>query len=340
MSLSIPAPPPLVAPLWARGAHAQTIAAHLLPSPWPALVPGEAGVTAHDVPLPDGDRLRALHRPGTSGALVAIFHGLSGDTESDYVRLTASVAAELGHGVLAVNHRGCGAGRGLARGMYHSGRGDDCGEVFAWARKALPEARQVAVGFSLSGNALLHLLSGGGPREHWPDAALAINPPIDLRACSLALMQGVNRLYEARFVRRCTEAIREREVDRLLPAGFDVPKVKTLWEFDERVTAPLGGFADAEDYYRRCSTRERLAAIERPAAILHAADDPFVPFASYQDLALSDAVHLHVEPRGGHVGYLSSAGARLAPRRWLGGALGHYVGALCAAVHDRPTPAR
>lgn len=328
MTFSPAPPPPLRAPLWARGPHAQTILAHFAPSPWPELSPGRDGVTAHDVPLPDGDRLRVLHRPGASGTRVVLFHGLSGDSGSDYVRLAAAAAAARGHAVLAVNHRGCGPGRGLARGMYHSGRGDDCGEVIAWARRELPAARHLALGFSLSGNALLHLLSGGGPEAHWPEGTLAINPPVDLRACSLALMQGVNRLYQLRFVRRCTRAIEERAADGVLPAGFEVPRVRTLWEFDERVTAPLGGFADAEDYYRRCSTRERIERIERPTAILHAADDPFVPRSAFEGLRTSPAVALHLERRGGHVGYLTSDATRLVARRWLPVAIDHYLDAL------------
>jgi predicted alpha/beta-fold hydrolase len=331
MRFSPAPPPPLLAPLWARGPHAQTILAHLLPAPWPALVPGQDGVTIHEVPLPDGDRLCVLHRPGTSGTRVVVFHGLSGDSSSDYVRLAAAVASARGHSVLAVNHRGCGPGAGLARGMYHSGRGDDCGEVLAWARRELPPARHLAVGFSLSGNALLHLLSGGGPEDHWPDGAITINPPIDLRACSLALMRGANRLYELRFVRRCTRTMERRAADGLLPEGFRVPRVRTLWEFDERVTAPLSGFADAEDYYRRCSTRDRLERIERPTAVLHAADDPFVPVTAFESLRLPPAVHLHVEPRGGHVGYLTSEGLRLRPRPWLLHALDHFLAALESA---------
>lgn len=321
-------PPPLRAPLWALGPHAQTILAHVAPAPWPALVAGEAGVTAHDIELPDGDRLRALHRPGTSGQRVVIFHGLSGDTGSDYVRLAAATATARGHSVLAVNHRGCGPGRGLARGMYHSGRGDDCGAVVGWARRELPPARHLAIGFSLSGNALLHLLTGGGPEAHWPDGVLAINPPVDLRACSLALMRGANRLYQLRFVRRCTRTLEQRAADGLLPEGFEIPRVSTLWDFDEHVTAPLGGFADAEDYYRRCSTSQRLERIERPTAILHAADDPFVPASVFDGLARSAHTHLHLEPTGGHVGYLSSGPLRLRPRRWLLDAIDHYLAAL------------
>jgi predicted alpha/beta-fold hydrolase len=318
-------------PFYARGGHLQTILAHLIPTPAPSLVAGLDGVRSVDIPLPDGDALRAFYRAGSSGVLVAIFHGLSGDSNSDYMRLTAQVAQTAGHAVLSVNHRGCGAGRGLARGLYHSGRGDDVGEALTWARRELPELTQIAVGYSLSGNALLLALAAsaaGGLQG--PDGAIAVNPPIDLRECSKRISSGLNKLYDKRFVRRCLGAVRERQADNLLPPGFHVPRPKTLWEFDEQITAPLSGFLGAEDYYRRCSSKDLLHTISSPTVIIHAQDDPFVTAQSYAETQLSRQCHLHLEPHGGHVGYLT--GTARAPQKWLGGALSHYVVEVCAAV--------
>ena len=317
-------PAPCRPPLWARSGHGQTILSHLLPTRAPALDPNQDRVTVHDVPLEDGDRLRAFHHPGTTDVLVMIFHGLSGDSSADYVRLAIGAARRSGHSVLAVNHRGCGAGRGLARGLYHSGRGDDLGAVCAYAREHLPESRRLIVGFSLSGNALLLNLQ----RRDWeqPDAGIAINPPVHLEHCSERISSGVNRVYDQRFVRRCTRLLRERVEDGLLPRDYAIPKVATLWEFDERVTAPLGGFADARDYYARCSTWQGFEAIERPVVLLTAADDPFVPVEDFEGARKAPCVHLHVEPTGGHVGYLEGIAGRLGARKWLSGALEHYLG--------------
>lgn len=325
-------------PFWARTGHGQTILSHLWPTSARELRDGVDGVTAHDVPVGDGDRLRVFHAPGTSGTLVAIFHGLSGDSGADYVRQTARVARTLGHSVLAVNHRGCGAGRGLARGLYHSGRADDLGAVFEWARGALPEEHQLGVGFSLSGNALLLLLARE-TRGH-PDAGIAINPPVHLRHCSERISSGANRLYDRRFVRRCTRLLHERVEDGLLPPDYPIPRVRTLWEFDEQVTAPLGGFADAEDYYRCCSTFELLERIEAPTVILTAEDDPFVPVQDFGQARGSARIHLHVERHGGHVGYLERAAIPLLGHQWIDGALAHYIEELCAVVGSRVATGR
>ena len=45
----------------------------------------------------------------------------------------------------------------------------------------------------------------------------------------------------------------------------------------EAITAPYGGYADAADYYARSSAGPWLAAIDRPALVLAAADDPMIP---------------------------------------------------------------
>lgn len=318
-------------PFYARSGHLQTILAHLIPTPAPSLLDGQDGVSRCEIPLADGDALCAFYRAGTTGILVSVFHGLSGDSNSDYVRLTAQVAQRAGHAVLCVNHRGCGAGRGLARGLYHSGRGDDVSAALAWARRELPESTQIAVGFSLSGNALLLALAANASEgTPGPDGAIAVNPPIDLRECSRRISSGLNRLYDKRFVRRCLAAVREREEDGLLPQGFRIPSPKTLWQFDEEITAPLSGFLGAEDYYKRCSTKDRLRSITSPTVILHAVDDPFVTVDSYAETELSAHCHLHLEPHGGHVGYLT--GSVRAPQKWLDGALSHYLMEVCAAV--------
>lgn len=313
-------------PLWARGGHAQTILAHLIPVAPVGLREGAPGVELHEIPVSGADRLRAFYGPGSSGTLVAVFHGLSGDSEADYVRLTVEAARRAGHAVLAVNHRGCGAGRGLARGLYHSGRADDVGAALEWAREHLREERQLAVGFSLSGNALLLLLSG--EVQAAPDGALAINPPIDLRRCSLRISTGLNRVYDRRFVRRCMGAVRQRVADGLLEPEYADLRPRSLWDFDELVTAPLGGFADAEDYYRRCSTRDRLGRIGTPTVIITSEDDPFVAVEDFRRARVSSSTHLHVEQHGGHVGYLTRRASGLGTRRWLEGALGHYLGQL------------
>ncbi len=274
--------------------------------------------------LGDGDRLVVHELPGASGVRVHLFHGLSGDADADYMRRTAAALGERGHEVWAVNHRGCGAGRGLARRPYHSGSSHDLRAVLAASRDEAPDRVHLVVGFSLSGNAAL--LQAIQKIEPLPDGLVAVNPPVDIGRASVDIGRGLNRLYELRFLWRLRRAIRQRERDGLLERRYRIPATASLMEFDDLFTAPEAGFASGQDYYDKCSTLPRLAEIATPAVIVTAGDDPFVDPRAYEEHALSPSTLLHVEPSGGHVGYLARNG--LGCGRWLDGALAHYVDEL------------
>jgi predicted alpha/beta-fold hydrolase len=141
-------------------------------------------------------------------------------------------------------------------------------------------------------------------------------------------------VYERRFVRRLRRAVRERELDGLLAEPPRIPFGASLREFDELYTAPQAGFASAAEYYRRCSSLPRLREITTPTVVLTSADDPIVDCAMFRDLDLGAAVTLHIEPRGGHVGYLARAG--LGYRHWLDAALVHYVDDLVRVARLNP----
>jgi hypothetical protein len=133
----------------------------------------------------------------------------------------------------------------------------------------------------------------------------AICPPIDLGLCSQALSRWQNRLYEASFLRSLKASMRRKQ--RLFPERYRVDglrRVRRMWDFDDAV-APYNGFRDALDYYTRASALPLLARIQVPTLIIHAQDDPFIPFASFADPALAaNAQVLLVAPaHGGHVGF-------------------------------------
>jgi hypothetical protein len=313
-------PPPLPCrpPWWAASGHSQTILGNYLPGE-----PPSHPFTPFRIPLADGDSLAGRHYPGEVDVLTLVFHGLGGDEQAHYVRRTVALARVLGHHVWTVNHRGCGAGRGLAKHPYHSGSGADLGAVFAAARQRHPGLYQLAVAYSLSANALLLNLGGGLPEPAaQPDAAIAVNPPVDLGACSQAIHRGLSRLYEWRFIKRCRRAIRERVQDGLIPDCYATRPLMSLREFDDAYTTKASGFRDASDYYERCSGRHHLAGITVPTVILMAKDDPFIPWQDAVEARPSPAVHLHLEDCGGHMGYLSRD---LPDHRWLPYAVAHYA---------------
>ena len=318
---SLRADPPMACrpPIWARSGHSHTLIAHLLPSPSP---PGSG--RHQRIALPDGDHLAAVYHPGSRPVLLYLFHGLGGSTASNYMHRIMTLAASRGFHTLAVNHRGCGFGEGLAAGPYHSGRSDDLGAAVAHGRRLHPEKIHIAIGFSLSGNALL-LLAAEGESPRRPDLALAVNAPIALEQAARSLKHGFSRLYDWRFLLRCRQAVRSRYKHGLIKTRYRIPLFTTLHDFDNIYTAPAGGFRDREDYYQTCSAKFKLARAGIPTILLTSKDDPMVDYRAYLAAELSPFVHLHLEDRGGHMGYLHHRPTPLGGHFWLDYAIDHFI---------------
>jgi predicted alpha/beta-fold hydrolase len=266
-----------------------------------------------EIDLPDGDKLVGFYFDGQSTIVIYLFHGLAGSTDSTYIHRTAQVALAQGHSVLMVNHRGCGAGARLARHPYHSGRGEDISAVMEWGRAAFPHKHHMAVGFSLSGSALLNLLTGRRGKT-LPDSAISVNAPINLQRASDLLQQGFNRVYDAKFFLQCRRDVLHNRAPDAPP--FKIPRFRTLRDFDNLYTAPAGGFKNREHYYSSCSTADWLDQIATPTLLLTAEDDPFVCVGDYHSAKISPQVFLHIEKFGGHMGYLSKSATPLGTHRW------------------------
>jgi uncharacterized protein len=308
---------PCSPPVWARGGHQQTILGHLLSSP----LLNEKG-QALDITLePVSERIRSTYLPGTSSTVVYLFHGLGGSSEADYMVRTALLARELGHHVFLNNHRGCGEGVGLATEPYHSGKAEDLSAVIAYGRKLLPQHFHLAIGFSLSANALL-LLAAGQRASVLPDAAMAVNGPIDLERASLNLCRGPSWIYNLRFVMELKRYVKNN-------VQSEYQRLQGVWDlrtFDEAYTAPLGGFRDRADYYARCSARQFLGQLRIPTLLLSSQDDPIVGPLDLSPFENAPYLVTHLEQHGGHMGYLSAQGKVY--RRWLDHALKVYLMAL------------
>lgn len=265
----------------------------------------EAHGEKHFVELPDGDRLVGYLYKGKSDFVISLYHGLSGDVGSDYMQRTAIQYLAMGHSVFLVNHRGVGEGKDLAQYPYHSGRGEDVSQVVHYLRTHLPAKKQITVGFSMSGNIVLYLLSGQ-KGEHLPDGAITVNAPINLSNCAVALTQGLNRAYDMRFVLR----LRSQK-------NLKISRWANLTQVDDVYTAPQSGFRDRHHYYEVCSAKDHVHKIQIPVCVLAAEDDPFIPVQDYREAKWSQSVNLKIQPYGGHMGYISVGKNRLGNHRWL-----------------------
>lgn len=310
---------PCYAPLWAPRGHGQTILSFCLPD---ALI--NLASKPEALALPDGDQLVLLYNEGLSDYVIYLFHGLTGHASVSYMQRVAKLCVEEGHSVYRVNHRDCGEGRGLARQPYHSGRGEDISEVVALGRRKHPNKQHIVIGFSLSGNALLTLLTGQRGTV-LPDYAISVNAPIDLSASLLKLQTGFNRVYDLHFAKGLRRVIDAKYQRGHLAQKPDLSRLRRVNDIDIFYTAPESGFLSAEHYYQTCSTAQHLHKIGIPTVLLTSRDDPFVPHDMYLKAALSKDVHLHIEPVGGHMGYLSRRKTPLGNHRWLDYAVLSYL---------------
>jgi predicted alpha/beta-fold hydrolase len=269
--------------------------------------------------LPDGDFLDVDRLDGDARApLLIALHGLEGSSRAGYVLGLLAEARARGWPAAALNFRGCSGEPNRLPRFYHSGETGDLAYAIERLIAEQPGRAMVLAGFSLGGNVIAKYL---GERRA-PDeirAAAVVSVPFDLAHCARALdgRGAAAWLYRERFLRRLRAKALEKATR--FPDAIDARRVRearTFADFDGGVTAPLHGFASAEDYWTRCSSGPLVGAIDRPLLILAAEDDPFVPAESLPlDAARSNRrVTLEVFSTGGHVAFI--AGPPWSPRRW------------------------
>lgn len=305
------------------GPHAQTIAASLHPSRRRSLRPERDLYESRLLEVEPGTRvlLRCRwQRERREAPTLLLLHGLEGSSDSLYILGTAHKAFRAGFNVVAMNMRNCGGTEHLASTLYHSGMTADIRRVLLdelAGRESLNEI--FLAGFSMSGNMVLRLAGDYGAEAPAALAGVAaVSPSIDLDSCADALERRANAVYRASFVRNLRGRVLRKS--RLRPDLYDTSLLRglrTIRQFDERYTAPHGGYRGAADYYERTSSRAVIPRIRVPTLILHSLDDPIIPAAPFYDagIAGNPDVLLVLTRRGGHVGFLS-APAYAEDRHW------------------------
>lgn len=291
---------------WLRNPHAQTI--------WGRVVrrPPRVATSVEVLATDDGDSLELHHLAATSAAAphVLLLHGLEGSRHSHYVGGLLHQASARGWGATLLVFRGCGDAPNTARRFYHSGETSDLDFVFRTLRSRWVRAHWLLAGVSLGGNVMLKWLGErGDDSKSLVAAAAAVSVPFDLEAGARRIAEGPFRIYDRSFLRslRRKALTKAARIPGLLD-GSAAARARTLFEFDDCVTAPVHGFASAHDYYSRSSSIRFLPRIRVATLLLSAADDPFLPPAVLQDVqriadensCLSPEFHSH----GGHVGFV------------------------------------
>ena len=278
----------------------------------------------HVFDLDDGDRT-ILHDDcpagwTATGPVALMLHGLAGSHGSDYMVRIADKLNQLGVRTFRMDHRDCGAAKGMARLPYHSGKSEDLLAAWQMVRSLCPHSPGAVMGFSLGANIVVKAAGTSGwstDDAAGPRCAVAVNPPIDLEQCSQSLGRWSNRIYDKYFVKLLV-----RDVERRLANVPSSPKPqwktppRSLREFDDLYTAPASGFDSAADYYARCSGNQFVDSIRIPTLILTAEDDPIVPPDAFRELPKVEGVTVHIASSGGHLGYLGRKQSD-PDRRWM-----------------------
>jgi predicted alpha/beta-fold hydrolase len=296
---------------WLRGGHVQTVASFLIqrhiqvPAPEERLIEVAPGIQVLCHCHWQEDRANAL--------TIIIVHGLEGSSESQYMLGITEKALAAGMNVIRYNQRNCGGTDALAPVLYHSGLSNDVASV---AREIISRdgvSRLALVGFSMGGNIVLKLAGEWGS-EAPPQfrAVTACCPAIDLAVSADTLHHRSNRIYETYFL----WALRRRmsHKARLFPGHFNPSRlrgIRSLREFDDRITAYYCGFTGVDDYYDRASAAHVIERIAVPTLVLYAANDPFIRITAEtrQKISSNPNVSFVETADGGHCAFIGVPGA-------------------------------
>lgn len=308
---------------WLPGPHLQSV--------WGvyARKPAPLGFRREALELPDGDEVVLDHVDGRPGsARVVLLHGFEGSSHSTYVQGLAALAVARGWSLTAMNFRHCARRQDdlavtvpnrLPR-LYHSGDSADVTHVLRTLKAREPGTPLLAAGASLGGSVLMKAMGEEGGRCPLA-AAMVISVPYDLAAGAENLNNTMGRIYLESFLRSLRPKLlgliaRFPEVARRV--DFEaVSRSRSFIDLDNRLTSPLHGFADAGDYYARCSALGFVQRVTVPTLCLTAGDDPFVAPGVADRLRRVAPASLRIvhTAHGGHVGFVG--GTPWSPHYWF-----------------------
>lgn len=254
------------------------------------------------------------------GPIVLVLHGMAGSLRSPYANGLMQKIQQRGWRGVIMYYRGTSSGPNRLHTHTHLGETESVDYVITTLQGREPNTPMAAVGCSMGANLLLKWEGEAGVNNTLR-AAVAVSAPYDLRQASYHMRFGFSRLYQWILLKDLRNYIHEkydyRSRPKALQPGFDqLETIRSFWQFDEKITAPLHSFRDAAEYYLYSSSRSYLTEITKPTLLIHAKDDPFMPESVIpSESELSDTTILELSEHGGHVGFI--AGTLREPEYWL-----------------------
>ena len=292
------------APLFLRNGHLSTIL--------PSLFRKVEGVTyeRERITTPDNDFLDLDWIRNANNRVVIVLHGLEGSSDRHYSKGVAKQFSANGWDVVAWNARSCSGEINTQPRLYHHADIKDIYTTITHVLNIQPYTQMALVGFSMGGAVVLNYLSKSTQIPPQIKVAVAISAPVDVGDSAKELEHPNQSFYLNRFIKKLKKKIEVKA--RMHPNvidATDLEQVRTFSEFDTRFTAPLHGFANANDFYLHASAKSELCNLTIPTLLLIADNDPFMPDSCYpyEEAEASNNLYLEVPKHGGHVGFGPSA---------------------------------
>lgn len=223
---------------------------------------------------------------------------------------------QRGDKVVRINLRGCGSGAGLSKLPSGAGNSQDVLKVLQQLKEMAPESSIYLMGFSLGGNTILKLAGELGDKAHaLVKTFIAVCPPLELAETARLIQQPKYGIYHHYYLSRILKQAK---------AWIKEP-IHSLQEYDDKITAPLWGFKDAQDYYTKCSCIRFLPLIKADTHIILAEDDPFVTLTPLKNMDLPDYINVWISPHGSHLAFLGRTKWQWLDELLLDGVEGNFL---------------
>jgi predicted alpha/beta-fold hydrolase len=254
--------------------------------------------------------------------IALIAHGVTGSSESQYVRNGVQAAIERGYRVGVIQNRGINGTPLTTPKTTHAGMSEDYDFILAQIKRQYPGAPIVGIGCSMGGNLLLKYAGESKENCHLT-ALVTLSPPYDILKCSRYLAVNLpNRVLPDKYLNNSFRKLLEQNKEMLEPLqqthGVDIEgalKTTRTWDFDELFTRRVFGFNSPEEYYDTASCRHVLDGIAIPTMSISALDDPVITpdCIPYESFKKNPNTLLVVTRTGGHIGWFQGLHT---PQRW------------------------
>jgi predicted alpha/beta-fold hydrolase len=242
--------------------------------------------------------------------LAVLFHGWEGSVDSTYVLQTGSRLLADGWDIFRLNFRDHGDSYGLNEALFHSCRLDEVVHALGDIAERWPARPMALAGFSLGGNfalrAAMQTSLVGVPLSY----VLAVCPIIDPGEGLFSLEESAPWFYQAYFMRKWRHSLLAKQKAFPQHQYFEMSELKQhLRGLTESLVLRHTDFKSLQQYLDGYSVAgDIMQALQIPATILTAKDDPVIPVSGFEKLELPANVELDIAPYGGHCGFIRGWG--------------------------------